>query len=61
MSDELPRRMTFDRDEDFAMYGQAAITDEKWADFWKFMYERYTDWAVSNVEYADDDEGENDE
>jgi len=34
------------------------MTDEKWADFWAYMCERYTDWAVSNLELDDLDNEE---
>lgn len=60
MSD-LPRTLTFDRDEDFTAYSSAKMTDEKWQNFWKFMCERYQDWAVSNMELDDEDECDCDE
>ena len=56
MMDELPGRLTFDRYEDFGIFGKGAVTDEKWADFWAYMCERYTDWAIANVEYVDEEE-----
>ena len=52
---EYPRVLTFDRDNDFMMYS-AKLTDEKWADFWKFMCERWQDWAVSHLELVDEED-----